>query len=81
MEHLDNEIKIYNYKYTTDQKMGTLTSNYFFYTFKFVINYESYYSMSKILNTIEEKQAFEEGRKRYEYHKQKKLSLTKDTSK
>ena len=55
MEHLDNEIKIYNYKYTTDQKMGTLTSNYFFYIFKFVINYESYYSMSKILNTIEEK--------------------------
>lgn len=55
MEHLDNEIKIYNYKYTTDQKMSTLTSNYFFYTFKFVINYESFYSVNKILNTIEEK--------------------------
>ena len=30
------------------------------------------------LNTVEEKQAFEEGRKRYEYHKQKKLSLNKE---
>ena len=30
------------------------------------------------LYTVEEKQAFEEGRKRYEYHKQKKLSLNKE---
>lgn len=55
MEHLDNEIKIYQYKYTTDQKMTTLTKNYFSYTFKFIINYESFDSMQKILSTIEEK--------------------------
>lgn len=55
MEHLDNEIKIYQYKYTTDQKMQNLTKNYFAYTFKFVINYESFESMQKILSTIEEK--------------------------
>lgn len=55
MEHLDNEIKIYQYKYTTDQKMATLTKNYFSYTFKFIINYESFDSMQKILSTIEEK--------------------------
>lgn len=55
MEHLDNEIKIYKYKYTTDQKMSNLTNSYFSYTFQFVINYESFDSMQKILETIEEK--------------------------
>ncbi len=33
------------------------------------------------LNTVEEKQAFEEGRKRYEYHKQKKLEQTEADTK
>lgn len=55
MEHLDNEIKIYQYKYSTDQKMTNLTNMYFSYTFKFVINYESFDSMQKILDTIENK--------------------------
>lgn len=55
MEHLDEEIKMYKYKYTTDQKMKKMTNKYFYYNFKFVIKYESYESAMKILKTIEEK--------------------------
>lgn len=55
MEHLDEEIKIYKYKYSTDQKQKALTNKYFYYNIKFVIKYESFKSMQKILDTIETK--------------------------
>jgi len=55
MEHLDEEIKMYQYKYNTDQKLKFLTKKYFYYNFKFVMKYQSFESMSNIINTIENK--------------------------
>lgn len=53
MEHLDKDAKLFNFKYTTNQKQVNLTKEYFSYDFKFEVPYSSYQSMSKVIDTIE----------------------------
>ncbi len=53
MEHLDKDVKLFDFKYNTNQKQTNLTKEYFSYDFKFDIPYNSYSAMNKIINTIE----------------------------
>lgn len=55
MEYLDEQVKLYDFKYSTNQKETNLTKEYFSYDFKFEIPYNSYSSLNKLINSIESK--------------------------